>query len=117
MKKYNVFYKEDGRGPSLSESVLYDTDALSSAVTEMNTAFNEVSEVFKDMAQDSFFSEASWECEAADKARENYDKINGYCNTITNSYNGYTSFLQDAVDNDFKDIGTKIVSAINGESE
>ena len=117
MKKYNVFYDENGGGSALSESVLYDTSALSSAITEMNTAFKEVSTIFTNMSQDTFFSGASWECEAADKAKQNYDTLNKYCESITKSYGTYTTFLQDAVDTNFTDVGTKIVNAINVDGD
>lgn len=117
MKKYNIFYEEDGAGSGLSESVLYDTSALSSAISDMNTAFDEVSKVFKDMSQDTFFSGASWECEAADKAKQNYETINKYCDSVKKSYGTYTAFLQDAVDTNFTDVGTKIVNAINVDGD
>ena len=117
MRKYNVFYDNDGGGSSLTDSVLYDTAALSTAISGMNTAFGEVSSIFTEMAQDPFFSGGSWECEAATNAKSNYDTINGYCSQVTAAYQTYTSFLQDAVDSDFTDVGTKIVNAINGGNE
>ena len=111
MRKYNVFYDESGGG--LTDSVLYDTAALSIAISGMNTAYGEVSSIFTELAQNSFFSDGSWECEAASNAKSNFDTINGYCNNISTAYKTYTDFLQDAVDTDFTDVGTKIVSAIS----
>ena len=115
MRKYNIFYEENGSG--LTESVLYDTAALSNAISGMNTAFGEVSAIFTEMAQDPFFSDGSWECDAANNANANYNTIKGYCNDISNAYKGYTNFLQNAVDSDFTDVGNKIVNAISGGND
>ena len=118
MRKYNVFYEEsDGGGSStLSGSVLYDTAALSTAISGMNTAFGDVSFIFDEMASDNFFSSGSWECEAANNAKSNYETIKSYCSQVSQAYDSYVAFLQDAVDTDFTDVGTKIVNAINGDS-
>ncbi len=118
MRKYNVFYEESDVGSStLTESVLYDTAALSNAIEVMNTSYNEVSSIFTEMSQDPFFSGGSWQCEAATNAKNNFDTINGYCSDVSKAYESYTTFLQDAVDTDFTDVGNKIVSAIEGNND